>query len=470
MTAARARRSWRWQWQLLTALTLLALLALQRLSSRNTQLLELQNHLPNLPFLAPPALSPFCNAANANGNADACTARKLEDRAPQYLPTSSLKHPTSIPPLKKTSNAGVVYYNWKLFQKDYREMLQRFRIYVYQDAYNKGNAYANVFMRHERPLDPKLGNYFSEHMFKINLLDSTFVTSNPAQANLFFLPFSVNVMRNDPRIRSETSIAEFVAKYVERIRREFEFWNKSLGADHFYVCCHSVGREAAARSLYLQRNAMQVSCSSNIYHKFYVPHKDVPLAQVWPRPPEPHVTPPQHRKRLAFYAGRAQNSRVRNHLINNWGNDPDMDIRADKIRGSYIEAFRRSKYCLHVKGYEVNTARISDAIHYGCVPVIISDHYDLPFANIIDWSKFSVIISQTDIPLLKTILLSISDAAYSQLHKNVLKVRKHFSWHKQPKDYDSFHMTMYQLWLRRNIISPLATSHMEWASSTLHNL
>jgi hypothetical protein len=45
----------------------------------------------------------------------------------------------------------------------------------------------------------------------------------------------------------------------------------------FYVCCHSVGRNAASKFLDLHRNAIQVVCSSSYYHKFYVAHKDVAL-------------------------------------------------------------------------------------------------------------------------------------------------------------------------------------------------
>ena len=88
-----------------------------------------------------------------------------------------------------------------------------------------------------------------------------------------------------------------------------------------------------------------------------------------------------------------------------------MDIFSGNLSFQYEEGFRRSRYCLHVKGYEVNTARISDgsdAIHYGCIPVIISNYYDLPFSDLLYWSKFSIIIGQEDIGFLKKILLSVS--------------------------------------------------------------
>ena len=129
-----------------------------------------------------------------------------------------------------------------------------------------------------------------------------------------------------------------------------------------------------------------------------------------------------------------------------------MDIFSGNLPFQYEEGFRRSRYCLHVKGYEVNTARISDgnaAIHYGCIPVIISNYYDLPFSDLLDWSKFSIIIGQEDIGFLKKILLSVSRHMYLTLYHNLCLVRRHFTWHTPPRSYDAFYMTAYQLWLRR---------------------
>ncbi|KAL0310289.1 UNVERIFIED_CONTAM: putative glycosyltransferase [Sesamum calycinum] len=118
------------------------------------------------------------------------------------------------------------------------------------------------------------------------------------------------------------------------------------------------------------------------------------------------------RNKLVFFAGRVQNSGIRQQLLNLWRNDTSFDIFSGHPSYPYEEGFRRSKYCLHVKGYEVNTARISDAIHYGCIPVLISNYYDLPFANILDWSKFSIIVNQADVALLKHILMSVSEQTY----------------------------------------------------------
>nr|XP_010910091.1 probable glycosyltransferase At5g03795 [Elaeis guineensis] len=399
-----------------------------------------------LAFSRPPELDPVpLPHRTRTTTAVASTLPPPSSEAPEKWNTTTASKPTPI--------AGP-YHDWDLFASDFDAMLQNLKIFVYPDALNSSSPFANVFLPHPDPLDPKLGNYFSEHMFKISLLRSRFLTSDPVKASFFFLPFSINALRNDPRVRSEAMIADFVARYTTRISQKFEFWNASGGSNHFYVCCHSVGRDAALKHPELHNNAIQVACSSSYFQRVYTAHKDVALAQVWPRPLEEVPNPPNARSRLVFFAGRMQNSRVRQDLIARWENDTSMDIFSRRPPFPYEDGFKKSKFCLHVKGYEVNTARVSDAIHYGCIPVIISNHYELPFVNILDWSKFSIIVSHSDIGCLKHILVGISKTMYLNMYHNLLHVRKHFRWHLAPTGYDSFHMTAYQLWLRRGRCLP----------------
>lgn len=345
------------------------------------------------------------------------------------------------------------YHNWEVFMLDYEEMLKKLRIFVYPDAFtgNESSPSATIFLPHSDPLNPKIGNYYSEHAFKLALLRSPLVTQRPDEAHFFFMPFSINVMRNHHLLHSESSISSFVANYVVRISSEFEFWNASGGADHFFVCCHSVGREATSKHSDLHNNAVQITCSSTYFQRLYTPHKDIALPQVWPRPNHQVLNPPNQRTELIFFAGRVQNSGARQEILSLWGNDSSFSIFAGHSSIPYEEGFRRSRYCLHIKGYEVNTARVVDAIHYGCVPVLISNYYDLPFANILDWSKFSIIVNQQDIPLLKDIITSVPEQTYLNLYHNLCLVRKHFRWSAMPESYDAFHMTAYQLWLRRGL-------------------
>ena len=158
-----------------------------------------------------------------------------------------------------------------------------------------------------------------------------------------------------------------------------------------------------------------------------------------------------YRKKLAFFAGSI-NSPVRERLLHSWRNDSEIFAHFGRLTTPYADELLGSKFCLHVKGFEVNTARIADSLYYGCVPVIIANHYDLPFADILNWKSFSVVVATLDIPLLKKILKGISSDQYLMFQKKVLEVRKHFQWHHPPVDYDAFYMVMYELWLRRTSV------------------
>ncbi|XP_008789857.4 probable glycosyltransferase At3g07620 [Phoenix dactylifera] len=353
-----------------------------------------------------------------------------------------------------------VFHDKYIFTEDYKEMNRSFKVFVY--PHSKEHPFAHAFL----PVDFEPGgNYASESYFKKALIQSHFITKDPLEADLFFLPFSIARLRHDPRV-GVGGISEFIRNYITDIRQNYPYWNQSGGANHFYVACHSIGRSAMARAEEVRLNAIQVVCSSSYFLSGYVAHKDASLPQIWPR----HGTPPNvfssKRARLAFFSGSV-NSPVRKRLMEAWGNDSEILVHSGHITTPYEEGLLNSKFCLHVKGFEVNTARIGDAIYFGCVPVIIANHYDLPFADILNWKSFSLVVATLDIPLLKKILHDVRPGQYEMLQKNVLKVRKHFQWHSHlPVDYDAFYMVMYELWLRRSAIK----FSVSWTSETCsHN-
>jgi len=58
----------------------------------------------------------------------------------------------------------------------------------------------------------------------------------------------------------------------------------------------------------------------------------------------------------------------------------------------------------------------------GLSTVIMSNYYDLPFNDILDWRKFSVILKERDVYRLKDILKSMSDKNFMILNQNLVKV------------------------------------------------
>ncbi|XP_076953180.1 putative glycosyltransferase At5g03795 [Bidens hawaiensis] len=340
-----------------------------------------------------------------------------------------------------------VYHEKDIFLDNYQQMNKSLKIYIY--PHTKTDPFANIFLpdNHGSPG----GNYASESYFKIALSMSHFVTQDPSKADLFFLPFSIASMRHDKRI-GVGGIKTFIKDYIFNISHKYPFWNRTGGADHFYVACHSIGRTAMEKAPEIRINAIQVVCSSSYFLQGYTAHKDASIPQIWPRPGVRPTRHPSKRETLAFYAG-AMNSRVRESLVKTWINDSEIRVHQNRLKTPYSESLLGSKFCIHAKGFEVNTARIGDAIYYGCVPVVLADHYDLPFGDVLNWNSFSVVVSTEDIAFLKKILNRIVESdEYMKLHKNVVQVQKHFQWHEVPVDFDTFYMVMYELWVRRSCI------------------
>ncbi|XP_057992522.1 probable glycosyltransferase At5g03795 isoform X3 [Hevea brasiliensis] len=323
-----------------------------------------------------------------------------------------------------------VFHSPEAFKKDYFEMEKNLKIFLYPDCFENGHLSDHT----EKPS----GRYASESYFFKNILEGQFLTKDPNEAHLFFIPFSCLKLRRENFIqgRSYLNISATVDDFVQSLISKYPYWNRTLGADHFVVICHDIGLVATEQVPLLVKNSIRVVCSP-IYGSEYIPHKDVSFPQIFmPLPTlyEKHGDHIHNRNILGFWAGR-RNSNIRDTLVRLWQNDNELNIqhnfinRAHKGHFKYQEKFYRSKFCMCPRGSSINGGRISLAIHYGCVPV-----------------------KEKDVNNLKKILQDIPDEEYRTLQKNTIKVQKHFQWNTPAVRLDTFHMAMYELWLRRHVI------------------
>lgn len=206
------------------------------------------------------------------------------------------------------------------------------------------------------------------------------------------------------------------------------------------------------------KSCIRSLCNANVAKGFQI-GKDTTLPTTYIHSAMDPLTtiarkPPPERSILAFFAG-GMHGYLRPVLLKHWENkEPDMkifgqmprDVEGKKI---YMEYMNSSRYCICARGYEVHSPRIVEAIFSECVPVIISDNYVPPFFEVLKWEAFSVIVRERDIPSLRSILLSIPEEKYLELHLGVKNVRQHFLWNKVAVKYDLFHMILHAVWNNR---------------------
>lgn len=110
-------------------------------------------------------------------------------------------------------------------------MEKLFKVYIYQEG--------------EPPLfhtGPTVDIYSMEGVF-LNFIenDPNYRISDPDQAHVYFLPFSVVMILNnlfDPVIRDKAVLERVIGDYVHIVSSRYPYWNRSLGADHFMLSCH----------------------------------------------------------------------------------------------------------------------------------------------------------------------------------------------------------------------------------------
>lgn len=305
------------------------------------------------------------------------------------------------------------------FFSNYQNMLDSFRIYIYT------------------PPKPFSLTSKVESLFFSTLRESRFVTRDPEEAHLFFVPFSSGISTRS------------VARVVRDLRMDLPYWNRTLGADHFYLSCFGIGFNSDRNVLELKKNSVQISCFP-ARRGLFVPHKDVtlpPAARIDPR----RVPAGGRREFLCFVMYGA----VREATL---GGESGCLIESEPSDEETLAGrLGSSEFCLFEYG-EAGTSGMVDALRFGCVPVVVTDRpiQDMPLMDVLRWQEIALFVSGTNgvKRMLRRTCGDDNDHSCEGLRSLGVAASRHLLWNEleDPAQYDAFHMVMYQLWLRRHVI------------------
>lgn len=267
------------------------------------------------------------------------------------------------------------------------------------------------------------------------------LVKNSSQADIVFVPFfsSLSYNRHSKILANKKdSLDKILQEKLVKYLKSRDEWRRLGGKDHMIMAHHPNSMLLARKHL---SSAMFVLADFGRYPAHIANiDKDViaPYKHVVRRLDDRDSPSFEDRPLLVYFQGaiyRKDGGMIRQKLYYLIKGEKDVHFTFGSVSSGGVRKASRgmisSKFCLNIAGDTPSSNRLFDAIATHCVPVIISDDIELPFEDILDYSKFAIFVRASDAVkkgYLMKLLRGVQREKWTEMWERLKQIAPHFEY------------------------------------------
>lgn len=281
--------------------------------------------------------------------------------------------------------------------------------------------------------------------------------ARPEEADYFFVPAYPKCVLDQQKL-SEDRVNEM---YIAAIQ-QMPYFRRSGGRDHIFVFPSGRGattfpawKEHIAQSIFLGPEGHFTDNYASVGTPYFSTWKDIVIPGRLDTRKDGLASAAKlqrDRRNLAIFYGTAQRKKPRKDIMKLAKRH--QDVLADESRTPrYFELMGDSQFCFAPRGQSSWTLRFYESFFAGCIPVILADSIELPYADVLDYSQFTIKWPMTSIDdSLVDYLRSVPLETRERMAAAGRRIRCLFVYHPDPTKCNAFSALLWQLARRKRVL------------------